>query len=156
GGFLFARAFSPGSGGPPAFMKGSSISEISMLKPWSHDRTMRDMNSLVSSRNALRFLYDESVGLGNADITRLLGEALRCSDRLIAEGEEICHESSDALFYLYFLRAILGLHPEKIRHLVALLQWLGIIPGDGDTARKDEAARKAGTASVSTSSRPCV
>ena len=86
------------------------------------------MSSLVSSRNALRFLYDESIGLGNADITLILGEALRCSDRLIAEGQEISYESRDALFYLYFLRAILGLHHEKIRHLVALLEWLEIIP----------------------------
>jgi len=99
-----------------------------MLKPWSHDWTKQDMNSLVSSRNALRFLYDESIGLGNAGITLILGEALRCSDRLIAEGQEISSESSDALFYLHFLRAILGLQSEKIRHLVALLEWLEIIP----------------------------
>jgi hypothetical protein len=26
------------------------------------------------------------------------------------------------------------LHPEKIRHLVALLEWLEIIPGDNETA----------------------
>jgi len=99
-----------------------------MLKPWSHDRKQHGMSSLVSSRNALRFLYDESVGLGNADITRLLGEALSCSDRLIAEGEEIPHEWSDASLYFYFVRAILNLHPKEIRHLVAFLEWLEIIP----------------------------
>jgi hypothetical protein len=99
-----------------------------MLKPWPHNQIEQDMSSLVSSRNALRFLYDESIGLGNADITLILREALRCSDRLIAEGQEISYESRDALFYLYFLKAILGLHHEKIRHLVALLEWLEIIP----------------------------
>ena len=88
------------------------------------------MSSLVSSRNAVRFLYDESVGLGNADITRLLAEALGCSERLIAEGREIPHELNDGSLYFDFLRAILGLHPEKIRHLVAFLEWLEIIPAD--------------------------
>ena len=35
-----------------------------------------------------------------------------------------------ALFYMYFLRAILGLPSQKIEefHLVALLEWLKIIP----------------------------
>ena len=47
----------------------------------------------MSSRNALRFFYEESVGCGNADITLILEEALRCSDRLIAEGQEISYES---------------------------------------------------------------
>ena len=45
------------------------------------------------------------------------------------------------MFYLYFLRAILGLHPDKIRHLVALLEWLGIIAGDhgaGKTAKMEK------------------
>lgn len=109
-----------------------------MLKPWPHDRKQHDMSSLVSSRNALRYLYAESIGLGNADITLMLGEALRCSERLIAEGREISHESSDASLYLYFLRAILNLHPEKIRHLVAFLEWLEIIPPEhqGETSAR--------------------
>ena len=99
-----------------------------MLKSWSHDGNGRDMSSLVSSRNALRFLYDESMGFGNADISLMLGEALRCSDMLIAEGQELAHEASDAALYFHFLRAILGLHPEKIEPLVAFLEWLEIIP----------------------------
>jgi hypothetical protein len=99
-----------------------------MLKPWPHNQIEQDMSSLVSSRNAIKFLHDESVGCGNQDITRILGEALICGDKLIAEGQEIRYESKDGLFYLYFLKAILGLHHEKIRHLVALLEWLEIIP----------------------------
>ena len=76
----------------------------------------------------MQFLYEESLANGNADITALLGEALACGDELIAEKQEISYRSKDALLYLYFLRAIIGLHPEKIGHLVELLQWLKIIP----------------------------
>ena len=94
-----------------------------MLKRSQPDRRT-DLSSLVSSRNAVQFLYEESLANGNADITALLGEALACGDELIAERREISYRSKDALLYLYFLRAIIGLHPEKIGHLVELLQWL--------------------------------
>ena len=99
-----------------------------MLKRWQPDPAEHDLSSLVSSRNAVQFLYEESLANGNADITLILGEALICGDELIAEKREISYRSKDALLYLYFLRAILGLHPEKIRHLVELLKWLKIIP----------------------------
>jgi hypothetical protein len=101
-----------------------------MLKPGRPDGTERDLNSLVLSRNAVQYLYEESLGNGNPQITAILGEALTCGEALIATGQEISHEPKDGLFYLCFLRAILGLHPEQIRHLVALLEWLGIIHAD--------------------------
>src|ERR1022692_4195878 len=100
-----------------------------MLKLWQPD-----LRSLVSSRNAVQYLYEESLTRDNANITLILGEALTCGDELIAAKQEISYRSKDALFYLYFLRAILGLHPKKIRHLVELLEWLGIIPGDTETS----------------------
>jgi len=99
-----------------------------MLKRLRPDRKEQDLSSLVSSRNAVQFLYEESLVNGNADITLLLAEALTCGDELIAQKREISYESKDALHYLYFLRAILGLHPDKIGHLIALLEWLRIIP----------------------------
>ena len=40
-----------------------------------------------------------------------------------------------ASLYLYFLRAITGLQPEKIGHLVALLERLGIIPAADKNAK---------------------
>ena len=83
----------------------------------------------------MQFLYEESLTNGNADITLLLAEALTCGDELIAEKREISYRSKDALHYLHFLRAILGLHPKKIGHLVALLKWLEIIPRDGETGK---------------------
>jgi hypothetical protein len=101
-----------------------------MLKRWQPDGTEQDLSSLVSSRNAVQFLHDESLANGNADITLILAEALTCGDALIAEKQEISYRSKDGLFYLYFLRAILGLRPEKIGHLVQLLEWLEIIPRD--------------------------
>lgn len=106
-----------------------------MSKPSPPDRTEQDLSSLVSSRNAVQFLYDESLANGNAGITLILGEALTCGDDLIAGKQEISYRSKDALFCLFFLRAILGLHPEKIRYLVALLEWLEIIPGDNETVK---------------------
>src|ERR1700686_1347016 len=109
-----------------------------MLKRRPRNRMKQDMSSLVSSRNAVQFLYAESLANGNADITLILGEALLCGDELIAEKREISYRSKDALHYLHFLRAILGLHPEKIRHLVELLEWLGIIPGDSKTGKTAE------------------
>jgi hypothetical protein len=104
-----------------------------MLKSGRPDETKRDLNSLVLSRNAVQYLYDESLGNGNPHITAILGEALTCGEELIAKEQEISYQPKDGLFYLYFLRAILGLHPEKIGHLVALLEWLGIIH-DGNGA----------------------
>jgi hypothetical protein len=104
-----------------------------MLKLWQPDQAARDLRSLVSSRNAVQYLYEESLAFGNANITLILREALICGDELIAAKQEISYRSKDALLYLYFLRAILGLHPKKIRHLVELLEWLGIIPGDSET-----------------------
>ena len=101
-----------------------------------------DLRSLVSSRNAVQYLYEESLTRGNANITLMLGEALICSDELIAAKQEISYRSKDALFYLYFLRAILGLHPKKIRHLVELLEWLGIIPGDTETSKTGEIRKR--------------
>lgn len=99
-----------------------------MLEHWQPDPSEQDLSSLVSSRNAVQFLYKESLANGNADITRILGEALTCGDALIAGKQEISYASKDALFYMYFLRAILGLPSQKIGHLVALLEWLKIIP----------------------------
>lgn len=93
------------------------------------------MTSLVSSRNAVQFLYEESRANGNADITALLGEALVCSDELIAAEREISYRSKDALLYLFFLRAIIGLHPKQIRHLVELLQWLKIVPCENEAGK---------------------
>ena len=40
-----------------------------MLKRWQPDRAEQDLSSLVSSRNAVQFLYEESLANGNADIT---------------------------------------------------------------------------------------
>jgi len=112
-----------------------------MPKPWPRDQTEHALRSLVSSRHAVQYLYDESLGNGNADITRILEEALICGDRLIAEGQEISYESKEPLLYLFFLRAILGLRREEIGHLVALLEWLDIIPCR-DEAGKPRAIRK--------------
>jgi hypothetical protein len=109
-----------------------------MLKRLLPDRGEQDLSSLKSSRNAVRFLYEESLVNGNADITLILGEALTCGDELIAEKQEISYRSKDALHYLYFLRAILGLHPDKIGHLVALLKWLTIIPCADEPAKPGE------------------
>ena len=105
-----------------------------MLKRWQPDQTEQVLNSLVSSRNAMRFLYEESLANGNPDITRILGEALTCSDALIAGKHEISYGSKDALFYMYFLRAILGLPAPKLGHLLELLEWLKIIPPDRESA----------------------
>jgi hypothetical protein len=112
-----------------------------MLKRGPPDQTENNLGSLISSRNAVQFLYEESIGEGNADITLLLEEALTCGDVLIAEKQEISYRSKDALLYLYFLRAIIGLHPKKIRHLVALLKWLEIIPRETESG-KSGAIRK--------------
>jgi hypothetical protein len=101
-----------------------------MLKRWQPDQTEQDLSSLVSSRNAVQFLYEESLANGNADITRILGEALTCGDALIAGKQEISYGPKDALFYMYFLRAILGLPSQKVGHLLELLEWLKIIPPD--------------------------
>ena len=84
-----------------------------MLKLWQPDQA-EDLKSLVSSRNAVQYLYEESLAGGNADITLILGEALICGDELIAAKQGVSYRSRDGLFYLYFLRAILGLHPKKI------------------------------------------
>ena len=101
-----------------------------MLERSRPDQAEDDLSALVCSRNALQFMYEESLVNGNASITLILSEALACGDDLIAEKREISYRSKDALFYLYFMRAILGLHPEKIKHLVELLKWLTIIPPD--------------------------
>lgn len=112
-----------------------------MLKRSQPDR---DLTSLVSSRNAVQFLYEESRANGNADITALLGEALVCGDELIAERREISYRSKDALLYLYFLRAIIGLHPKQIGHLVELLQWLKIVPRESETGKADDIRKQPG------------
>ena len=108
-----------------------------MLKRWQPDGTEQDLGSLLASRDAVQFLYDQSLAGGSAHITALLGEALTCGDELIADKCEISYRSKDALLYLYFLRAILGLEPKKISHLVELLEWLGIIPRDSNAGQTD-------------------
>jgi hypothetical protein len=110
-----------------------------MLKPWLRDQMERDLGSLVSSRKAVQFLYDESLGNGNADITLILKEALMCGDKPITE---VLYESTDALLYLFFLKAILGLHPHKIMHLVALLKWLEIIPGNSEIGKSGDSRKR--------------
>jgi hypothetical protein len=99
-----------------------------MLKRWQPDQTEQDLSSLVSSRDAIQFLHAESLANGNAAITEILAEALTCGDALIAGEQEISYGSKDALFYMYFLRAILGLPVPKVEHLLELLEWLKIIP----------------------------
>ena len=109
-----------------------------MLKRLRPDQRERDLRSLTNSRNAVHFLYEESLANGNADITALLGEALTCADEVIAERREISCKSRDGLLYWGFLRAIVGLHPEKVEHLVELLKWLTIIPRDRETGKTGE------------------
>jgi len=92
------------------------------------DETNAEPRSLVSSRNAIRFLYQQSLRAKKPNITRVIKEALACCDHLIVEGEEISYPSKEAVFYLYFLKAILGLQPSKLQDLIALLEWLTIIP----------------------------
>jgi hypothetical protein len=106
-----------------------------MLKRVPPDEPEQDQSSLLNSRTAVQYLYEESLANGNADITLILAEALTCGDALIAGKHEISYRSRDALLYLYFLRAIIGLPPKKIGHLVALLKWLEIIPRDSETGK---------------------
>jgi hypothetical protein len=113
-----------------------------MLKRWPPDRVEQDLSSLVSSRNAVQFLYEESLANGNADITLILGEALTCGDELIAEKQEISYKSKEALLCLFFLRAIIGLHPKKIRHLVELLEWLKIVTRENETGKTGDAGER--------------
>jgi hypothetical protein len=113
-----------------------------VLKRLLLDQTEEGLGSLVSSRNAVQFLYEESLGNGNADITLILAEALVCCDDLIAEEQEISYGSRDALFCLYFLKAILGLHPEKVRHLVGLLEWLEIVPRDNESGKTGDSRKQ--------------
>lgn len=87
-------------------------------------------------------MYEESLANGNANITALLGEALNCGDELIAERQEISYKSKDALLSWFFLRAIVGLHPEKIGHLVELLEWLTIIPPDRETGKTGDTRKQ--------------
>jgi hypothetical protein len=113
-----------------------------MLKRLRPDQRKQDLRSLTNSRNAVQFLYEESLANGNADITALLGEALTCGDELIAEKQEISYKSKEALLYWFFLRAIVGLHPEKIGHLVELLEWLTIIPPDRETGQTGDVRKR--------------
>jgi hypothetical protein len=48
------------------------------------------------------------------------------------------------LLYWFFLRAIIGLHPEKIEHLVELLKWLTIIPPDRETGKAGDIRKPKG------------
>ena len=73
-----------------------------MLKRLRPDQRERDLRSVTNSRNAVHFMYEESLANGNADITALLGEALTCADELIAERQEISYKSKDALLYSGF------------------------------------------------------
>ena len=113
-----------------------------MLKPAPPDRTKQDLSSLASSRAAVQYLYEESLANGNADITLILAEALTCGDALIAGKQEISYRSKHALLYLYFLRAIIGLPPKQIGHLVALLKWLEIIPRDEETGKTGDTGKR--------------
>jgi hypothetical protein len=115
-----------------------------MLKRGRPDHRERDLRSLLNSRHAVRFMYEESLTHGNAAITALLGEALTCGDELIAERQEISYKSKEALLYWFFLRAIIGLHPEKIEHLVELLKWLTIIPPDRETGKAGDIRKPKG------------
>lgn len=103
--------------------------------PRQPEQRKKDLGSLVRSRNAVKYLHKESIGHGNAAITRILEEALICGDRLIAEGQEISYKPKDGLSYLNFVRAILWLHPEQVGHLVAMLKWLEIIPPDKESGK---------------------
>jgi hypothetical protein len=113
-----------------------------MLKRLLPEQRERDLRSLTNSRNAVHFMYEESLANGNAAITSLLGEALNCADELIAEKREISYKSKDALLSWFFLRAIVGLHPEKIGHLVELLKWLTIIPPDRESGKTCEIRKR--------------
>jgi hypothetical protein len=106
-----------------------------MLEPGQPDQTEKKLVSLINSRNAVRFLHRESIGHGNAAITRILEEAVICGDRLIAEGQEISYKPKDGLCYLNFVRAILWLPQEQVGHLVAMLKWLEIIPPDKESGK---------------------
>jgi hypothetical protein len=104
-----------------------------MKQPPPLDGTNEEPGSLVSSRNAIRFLYQQSLRAKKPHITRIIKEALTCCDHLISEGREISYTSKEAVFYLYFLKAILGLRPRQLQDIIALLEWLEIIPGDNET-----------------------
>ena len=104
-----------------------------MLEPGQPDQAEKKVDSLINSRNAVEFLHRESIGHGNADITLLLRQALICGNELIADKQEISYRSKEGFLCLFFLKAILGLPPEKIGHLVALMKRLEIIPPDEES-----------------------
>jgi hypothetical protein len=106
-----------------------------MLKPGQPDKTEKNLDSLINSRNAVKYLHKESIGHGNAAITRILEEAVICGDRLIVEGQEISYKPKDGLCYLNFVRAILWLPQEQVGHLVAMLEWLEIIPRENESGK---------------------
>jgi hypothetical protein len=42
----------------------------------------------------------------------------------------------------FFLRAIVGLHPEKVEHLFELLKWLTIIPPDREAGKAGDVGKR--------------
>ena len=82
----------------------------------------------VAIRTAISYLHQQSVAAKNPEITALIAEALHLCDCLAADGEKCDPASPHAIHYLYFLKAILGLPPQKLKHLIAILEWLTIIP----------------------------
>ena len=99
------------------------------------DETKGEPRCLASARDAIRFLYEQSLNGENLEIIRIIREALTCCDHFIAERQQLEYPSSEAVYYFYFIKAMLGLPPQKIRHLIAMLKWMEIIPpcGAGET-----------------------
>lgn len=83
---------------------------------------------IAATRTAISYLHQQSIAAKNPDVTALIGEALQLFDSLAADGQATETVSPHAVYYLHFLTAILGLPSHRLQHLIAMLQWLKIIP----------------------------
>lgn len=99
---------------------------------------IKSVYSLQNSRKAIQFLYEESLSSEDPIITQIIGEALIYCEYLIRDGQENLCRSEDAFLYFCFLRSILGLQPQQIEHLIAVLKWMNILPADEASRRRSK------------------
>ncbi|MEI7668696.1 MAG: hypothetical protein WCJ33_01270 [Pseudomonadota bacterium] len=96
-------------------------------------------NRLINSKLALQFLYEESLREEDKDVTNVIRAALDFCNDLIEQKNETLTSSEDDFLYFGFLRAILELNPQTVKHLLKIVKWLEI---SSDSSEIDTVARQ--------------
>lgn len=97
-----------------------------MLKKVQPKNFIETESTLIASKKALQYLYDEALEKGEDEILEALDKAINTCDEMILSCNNCPIKESTPLLGFYFIRAVLVLSPEEMKPLLTFLEWMSV------------------------------